>query len=436
MNAAIKIVSLVLSAVMLSSCGSTPAETPSETAPADETETTSSAAESEKAADTEENTGTSETKAPETEDEFHDAMINRSILSKGNNYRLKKAVEKLKNNEKTNICYLGGSITEGVGGTPATCWAKLSFDKICERYGNTESEYFNKGLSGTPSILGNIRAGRDILDNDPDIVFIEFAVNDGQDNLHKESYESLVNTILSNSPDTAVVLVINRLENGYTCQQHMSQIGEYYGLPLISVNDAITPEFDEGRMTWQDYSNDGSHPNGYGHSLVSEMVERLFEVTDESDDSDEPFALPDIPIFGNGYVNMTLVTPGNSSADGFELLSTGAFTETNATVSGGFSTAYSNTGTGESMKLKVTGNSFFVVYKRNKSGDMGSIDVFLNGSKLTTVNASDKDGWGDPYSAQIIKFSSVKDMEVEIKMSEGSEEKPFEIVGFAFSQNG
>lgn len=426
-NNIIKFSALIFSVLMLSSCGVSGASQTAETAPE-----TSQAAETESAA--REVTESSETKAPETEEDFHEAMINRSVLSAGNNYRLKQAAEKLKNNEKTNICYLGGSITEGVGGTPATCWAKLSFDKICERYDNTSSEYFNKGLSGTPSILGNIRAERDILANDPDIVFIEFAVNDGQDALHKESYESLVRTLLTKS-DAAVILVINRLENGYTCQQHMSQIGEHYGLPVISVNDAITPEFDEGRMTWKDYSNDGSHPNEYGHSLVAEMVDRLFEVTDSAE-TDEPAEINETPIFGAGYVDMTLVTPGNSEAEGFELIETGAFTETNATVSGGFKTAFANTGSGESMKLKVTANSFFIVYKRNKSGDMGSIDVYLNGSKLTTVNANDSGGWGDPYSAQIIKFSSVKDMEIEIKMSEGSEEKPFEIVGFGFSRNG
>lgn len=428
MNIITKLSALIFSVLMLSSCGDSSSPQNSENTSAD----TSQVTETEETA--EESTEATETKAPETEEEFHNAMIDRSVLSTGNNYRLKKAAKKLKNNEKTNICYLGGSITEGVGGTPSTCWAKLSFDKICERYGNTSSEYFNKGLSGTPSILGNIRAERDILANDPDIVFIEFAVNDGQDALHKESYESLVKTVLTES-ETAVILVINRLENGYTCQQHMSQIGEHYGLPVISVNDAITPEFDEGRMTWKDYSNDGSHPNEYGHSLVAEMVDKLFEVTDSAD-TDEPFEINETPLFGTGYTHMTLVTPDNLNAEGFELISTGAFTETNATVSGGFETAYANTGSGESMKLKVNANSFFVVYKRNKSGDMGSIDVYLNGSRLTTVNANDNDGWGDPYSAQIIKFSSVKDMEIEIKMSEGSEEKPFEIVGFAFSQNG
>lgn len=374
-------------------------------------------------------------KAPETEEEFHAAMIDRSLLSKGNNCRLKKVIEKLKNGEKTTFAYLGGSITEGVGASPMTCWAKLSFDGVCGMFGNTNSEYVNAGLSGTPSVLGNIRAERDILQHAPDVVFIEFAVNDAQDSTHKESYESLIHTILTNYPDTAIILMFNRTETGYTCQQHMSALGEYYSLPMISVNDAITAEFDEGRMSWSDYSNDGSHPNEYGHSLLAEMVEYLFSAVD-GDNSDEPADIPVMPLNGWSFDNMKMVTFDDISDDeGFNIIDMGGFTETNATVSGGFSAAYANNGEGTPMKLHMNGNSFFIIYKRNNSADMGSVDVTVNGAKLMTVNANDPDGWGDPYAAQIVKFQSPKEMDIEISMTADTLGKQFEIVGFGYSQN-
>ncbi|MCI5752115.1 MAG: SGNH/GDSL hydrolase family protein [Oscillospiraceae bacterium] len=416
-----------VAAVMLCGCGST--DDPSgDTAPSESSEVTEI---TEETAAAEETT----TKAPETEEEFHAAMINRSLLSKGNNYRMKKVIEKLKNGEKTTFAYLGGSITEGVGASPVTCWAKLSFDGICEMFGNTNSEYINAGLSGTPSVLGNIRAERDILQYSPDVVFIEFAVNDAQDNTHKESYESLIDTILKNHPDTAVILMFNRTENGYTCQQHMSALGEYYSLPMISVNDAITAEFDEGRMIWDDYSNDSSHPNEYGHSLLAEMVENLFSEVDK-DDTDEPANIPVMPQNGFSFVDMKLVTPDSpSDTENFTITDIGGFTETNATVSGGFSAAYANNGEGTPMKLHMNGNSFFIIYKRNNSADMGSIDVSVNGEKVMTINANDPDGWGDPYAAQVIKFSKPKEMDIEIAMTSDTVGSPFEIVGFGYSCN-
>lgn len=378
----------------------------------------------------------SETKAPETEEEFHAAMINRSVFSLGNNYRIKKQIEKLKNNENVTIAYIGGSITEGVGGTAETCYAKRSFDKICELFGNTNSTYINAGLSGTPSVLGNIRLERDVLSNDPGIVFIEFAVNDGQDSTHKESYESMIYTIMENNPETAVILVFNRIESGYTCQENMSQTGERYSLPMISVNDAITPELDEGRLTWDEYSNDSSHPNDYGHELISEMIENFFTLEDNAS-PDEEAEIPSIPLNGIGFKDMTLVTSENiSEENNLNITDTGGFTETNATVSGGFTGAYANNGTGESMKLSVNANSFFIIYKRNNSDTMGKAEVYLDGKKFTTINANDADGWGDPYSCLVIKYQSKKDMNIEIKIPDDSLDKNFEIVGFAYSENG
>lgn len=377
----------------------------------------------------------SETEAADPQDAIHAALLERSALSMGNNYRLKKQIEKLKNNEKVTIAYIGGSITEGSGGTYETCYAKKSFNNITEHFKNTNSEYVNAGISGTPSVLGNIRLRRDVLDKNADIVFIEFAVNDAQDNLHKESYESMIRTILGNDPETAVVLLFNRLEGGYSCQNIMAQTGEYYSLPMISPNDAITPELDEGRMTWKDYSNDYAHPNITGHALVAEMIENFFILTDEAA-SDEAVDIPEIPLNGKDYENMTLVTPENISEEqNLKITDMGGFKEDSATVYKGVTEiSYKNDGSGKPMKISVNANSFFVIYKRNKT-DMGKAEVYINGKKLKTIDALHEDGWGDPYSVQIIKFQSPKDMEIEIKMADDSLEKDFEIAGFGYSVN-
>ena len=177
-------------------------------------------------------------------------MVKRSFLSYGNDGRIYNKLSKALNGEKITVAYLGGSITEGVGGTPDTCYAKLSFDYIAESFGKGDNmEYINAGVSGTPSVLGNLRVKKDVLDKNADIVFIEFAVNDGLDQLYKDSYESLVRTVLKQENEPAVVLLFTVTKTGHTCQEHMSQIGEYYGLPMISVPNAIQPEIESGSMT-------------------------------------------------------------------------------------------------------------------------------------------------------------------------------------------
>ncbi len=380
--------------------------------------------------------GTVQTEAAPAKE--YSETVQRSLLSLGNTYRLENKLSKALQGEKITVAYLGGSITEGVGGTPDTCYAKLSFDYIAENYGKDgKEEYVNAGVSGTPSILGNLRVQKDVLGKNADIVFIEFAVNDGMDQLHKDSYESLVRTVLKQGNEPAVILLFTVTETGHTCQPHMSEIGEYYGLPMISVPDAIQPEIEAGRMTWADYAGDGAHPNAKGHKLVAEFIEYYFYTLSSRSAVDAPADIPIVPKFGNPYENAFLaeIDYDNSNPD-LKIGDMGSFSLESRSIADFTKGAWVYSGQGtEPLKLNVKGNSLFLVCRRNNSDTMGKFDVMINGNKAGTIDTNQKDGWGDPYAFQVIKWQGIKDMEVEIIPAEDSAGKTIEIYGIAFSQN-
>ena len=66
---------------------------------------------------------------------------------------------------------------------------------------------------------------------------------------------------------------------------------------------------------------------------------------------------------------------------------------------------------------------------------MGKIEVYIDGQRAKIIDTNDADGWGDPYAYQVIKWQSVKTMEVEVRIAEGSEDKTVEILGIAASAN-
>ena len=378
------------------------------------------------------------TKAPETPEEFHNAMISNSFVQIGNTYRLEKKLAQMSRGEKTTIAYIGGSITEGISAGANDCYAILSYNYLSNTYGTGDNvQYINAGLSGTPSVLGTLRVERDILSKDADIVFIEFAVNDGQDQVHKESYESLIRTILSWENEPAIILLFTVLENGYSAQAHMKQLGEYYELPMISVADALTPEFDAGRMVWADYSDDSSHPHVDGHKLVSEFIENYFSILNSRFFVDSEYVMKPAALFGFSYQDSILIdkTYDNSFED-FQIKQVGSF-NSNSAGTRLFSNGWANDklGSNESMKFTVTANCVTLIYKRNNDANYGKVDIYVDGEKRTTIDSNDKDGWGDPFTRQISKRSGVKTMEIEIRMSEGSEDKDFSILGIAYSQN-
>lgn len=373
-------------------------------------------------------------KAPETPEEFHAAMVDRSLYSLGNVSRLKQKIEKARSGEDVTIAYIGGSITEGLTAGSENCYARLSCSLFEEKFAaGGKVNYINAGLSGTPSNLGVLRLDRDVLSHEPDIVFVEFAVNDSQDKLAKESYESLVKTVLSQDNAPAAVLLFNVIESGYTAQAHMKEIGEFYDLPMISAADALTEEFDSKRLTWDDYSDDQSHPNAYGHKLLCEFIGNMYTAADNAPDSGE-YTVRQGGLFGTPYENAEMIVPSAPDAEGIAVSDTGSFVPSPEGTSG-FNESWKYDGGEAPLKLNVTANAFFVIYKRGNSDDYGSFDVYLDGEKLKTVNTCQKDGWGEAYSEQIIKFQSVKDMDIEIRPSEGSEDKDIRILGFAYSQN-
>ena len=86
------------------------------------------------------------------------------------------------NNEKGElvIAFLGGSITVGAGSSDwdhrySTMLTKEYFKK---KFPNKTVREVNGGVSGTNSDLGLFRMSKDITDSCPDVVFMEFAVND------------------------------------------------------------------------------------------------------------------------------------------------------------------------------------------------------------------------------------------------------------------
>ena len=112
---------IVMSVCLLAGCGSGESSSVTESR-ADVSSAAESAAES--------NAESVPKKLPETDEEWHRAMIEKSLVTLGDTGPVRRKIEKAKAGEKVTVAYLGGSITEGVGGGDELCYAKVSFDKF------------------------------------------------------------------------------------------------------------------------------------------------------------------------------------------------------------------------------------------------------------------------------------------------------------------
>ncbi|MGN0552654.1 MAG: SGNH/GDSL hydrolase family protein [Oscillospiraceae bacterium] len=365
--------------------------------------------------------------------EFERKMLTTSLVSVGNTHRLNEKLKTLENGGEITIGFIGGSITYGYTVKPEECYASRVCAYLEQEYPNGTLGYVNKGISGTPSILGNLRLKRDILDNNADIIFVEYAVNDGMETDYKESYESLVRTALSQENEPAVVLLFNRTKEGHSAQEYMKNIGEFYSLPMISTADALTEALDSGDIEWESYYNDSSHPNPTGHELFCELIVYAFKESLKTE-SDE-YALPEQSLFGAPYENAVLIESDYDGSDSrFKMESLGSFTNTSS--ADGFSNGWAfDKTTNEPMKFTVNANGLFLVCKRNNNASMGKFEVYINGARVAAINTNQTEGWGDPYAFKVIKWQETKEMEIEIRPTEDSLQKNIEILAVGFSSN-
>lgn len=365
-----------------------------------------------------------------SEEEIYDLMVQRSLMTTGDMTRMANVLKKAQNGEEITVAYLGGSITYGMTvapNEPEKCWAYRSTEWLREQFPDATVNYVNAGMSGTPSILGNARLERDVLAYDPDIVFVEFAVNDGNSTEYQTAYDSLVRTLLTQEKDIAVVLLFTVIESGHTCQEYMSKVGEQYGLPMISEPNSLGVEFADGRMAWSDYSDDQSHPNEAGHKIVTDFVANYYEnVIPYIDENvgEVSKELPD-PVYSKRYMNMHYIDNEKLTAELENMEATSVHSD--------FQHGWSYKGEEDaSMTFTITCRALEMIYKANDSKMFADADIYIDGEKTCTVSSNQSDGWNNPVTQMIIDNDESAEHTVKILVPGGSKHY-FEVLGFSYT---
>lgn len=417
-----KLLALTLCAMLmtapLTACGGSDN---SSDAPVGSNDTTSEAPDSSEAAE-------SEYEPDPSLPEWYDEMNKRSMVSYGDTTIMHEKIKKAQSGEKVTIAYLGGSITEGASAGAEDCYAKLSYNYFKEKFGTGDNvEYVNAGLSGTPSLLGNLRLYRDILSKEPDICFIEFAVNDSRDSAHKAAYESIVRDLIEH--DVAVVLLFARMDSGYSAQDIMKPTGEYYSLPMISYADGISYVFDNGFMTWSDFSGDYTHPNNEGHAMVAEIIDYYFDTVGSV--TEEKAEYPSEPLNKNIQQGMQMLQSKDIEPDNFGSWKTGSNV---ASFRSGW-TYYPTQAGNEPLIFTVKGKALHLVYKEVKTNNYGKIKIKVKSSAgdeiEKTIDPVSKNGWGNPRTVQLASNDEEVEYEIQIRMADGDEEKEAQILALA-----
>lgn len=380
-------------------------------------------------------------------------MIADSLVSTGNNYRLKKVIEKCKRGEEVTIAYIGGSITQGAGGKPINtmCYAYRSYDAFCQLFspnGGKNVNYIKAGVGGTPSELGMVRYDRDVTEDGkikPDLVIIEFAVNDEGDETEGVCFESLVMKVLQEDNQPAVLLNFAVFMNDYNLQERLQPIGERYELPMVSVKDAVVPQFEDSKViTKRQFFYDIYHPTNDGHRIMADCIANLFAAVDKEEMSAEDIRLDKEPVYGIQFKDIERFDRANAgqyaeiTQTGFDAKDTDIqYVERNMDLQGSpeFDDNWMNDGTvsGAEFKVKLKCKNLVAVIKDSGSPQFGTVDIYADGKVVKTINPLDN-GWSHCNPQIVIDEKESAEHEVVFRMAEGQEGKKFTILGFGVTK--
>jgi lysophospholipase L1-like esterase len=194
---------------------------------------------------------------------------------------------KLKAGESVKIAYLGGSITAAPG------WRVKTREWFAQQYPQAKVEEIHAAIGGTGSDLGVFRVDRDALRHKPDLLFVEFAVNDGSAKPEQiwRAMEGIVRKTWAANPRTDICFVYTyrvgyekELVEGMcpNAAAAMEMLAENYGIPSLNFALQVVELQKVGKLIYQSkeatengiirFSEDGVHPLDDGHKIYADVV--------------------------------------------------------------------------------------------------------------------------------------------------------------------
>jgi hypothetical protein len=227
------------------------------------------------------------------------------------------------------VGYLGGSITAQNGWRPKTlAWFNA-------QHPNSTTTEINAAIGGTGSDLGVFRLRQDVLDRKPDLLFVEFAVNDSTTPTDRilRAMEGIVRQTWRANPTIDICFVYTLTEGMLGdfdsgkfphAAGVMEQVADRYGIPsihmgfevahlhrqskLIFTGQATKAEADKMAQNGQIlFSPDGVHPyEGSGHELYFQAIKRSFAAIEQAGVAPGPHTIPS-PILADNWEGAKLV---------------------------------------------------------------------------------------------------------------------------------
>lgn len=240
---------------------------------------------------------------------------------------LGRVFAKLKAGQEVTIAYFGGSITAAKG------YRVKTFDWFTKTFPQAKLTECNAAIGGTGSDLGAFRCTTDVIQESPDMVFVEFNINDGSpaNEFRKATMEGIVRQLwrAPSRPEIVFLYTTSRTLN-HPRVSHPA-VAKYYGIPEIDLQPPLvaalqrkdlpkpTPEqLKNPKLDWkapgQVFMGDSVHPNDLGHTIYADTITAYLKTQIDAAPLSAPTLPP--PLVSEEFARVQMTPPSAAKLSG------------------------------------------------------------------------------------------------------------------------
>lgn len=293
-------------------------------------------------------------------------------------------INDLMNSKKdVTIGYIGGSVTIGREYTDRFT------DYLRKKYPKNNITEINAGVGGTTSFLGVHRSDRDLFSHNPDIVIIEFSINDSADDsidvsLFGRTMEGLLRKAFNVNRDTLAAvfgITSNPLEKNYFSKGLLPQsheihkkVAEYYNVPFINAGAELHLLAQKEDCDINCFFQDGVHPNEKGGKAYCDILVNAL------DDYNWSINKKSEPLFENNFEKATLLMGENYTNEEWKV--------SKCTLYGKLPNYIYCNEPGKEVKVDFYGSAIGIYCTSEK--DSGILEYSIDGSEWKKISTWDK----------------------------------------------
>lgn len=326
-------------------------------------------------------------------------------LFTGNTSRLHTVFEKAGGGKPISIVFLGASITLGFRIEKQHQFTTAIQQYFSKEFDNPNITCHNLSVAGLSSLHGLYLSYFELEQYAPDLICIDYSVNDQKNAACREAFESLLVKCLTLPTAPAVISFFVKKEIGYTCAPQMAAVCEYYGIPYVNIGSWLDADVAQGKLRWHNFSYDGCHPGPFGHGYIGKCLLSLLDAVRHT-------------------------PPGSTSS-----LPAQAFYKNELASLHFLPSEWENTPFCHPNPLLLTVNcrTLFLSYLVDTSEEYGKASLSVDGTVIRCLDAYRVHEWEHPDYEILYLSKDEMPHQICLKMAEGETDKRFHLLCLGYA---